>query len=225
MTSVNDLSREQVDIDPDAEATASCPEERNTLRDFVDLLRVVLVFLVLFWGIKTFVVEGYEVQGDSMAPTLLDGERILVFKLPMQLTRLSLFSEIVPFREGDIIVFDGADNKRYVKRVVAAHPERRSNTVNARTRDDASDDVVRVEYDHGKLRVNNWQVEEPYLPERERESPDWDLCLLKPGECYVLGDHRSMSKDSRSFRAVPDDRIVGKAVFRFWPLSRFGRVR
>jgi len=225
MTSVEDWPREQIDMTPETESAASQPEEHASLRDFLDLLRIVLVFLVTFWGIKTFVVEGYEVQGDSMAPALLDGERILVFKLPMQLTRISLFSDIVPFREGDIIVFDGADNKRYVKRVVAAHPERRANTVNARTRDDTSDNVVRVEYDHGKLRVNNWQVEEPYLPERERISPDWDLCLLKPGECYVLGDHRSMSKDSRSFRAVPDDRIVGKAVFRFWPLSRFGRVK
>ena len=205
--------------------SVSQAEERNAFRDFLDLLRAVLIFLVLFWGLKTFVAEGYEVQGDSMAPTLLDGERILVFKLPMQLSRMSLFSEIIPFREGDIIVFDGADNKRYVKRVVAAHPERRANTVNARTRDDSSDNVVKVEYDHGILRVNNWQVDEPYLTDRERESPDWDLCLLKPGECYVLGDHRSMSKDSRSFRAVPDDRIVGKAVFRFWPLSRFGWVK
>jgi len=218
-------SQENAETIGTQEDSVSQAEERNAFRDFLDLLRAVLIFLVLFWGLKTFVAEGYEVQGDSMAPTLLDGERILVFKLPMQLSRMSLFSEIIPFREGDIIVFDGADNKRYVKRVVAAHPERRANTVNARTRDDSSDNVVKVEYDHGVLRVNNWLVDEPYLTDRERESPDWDLCLLKPGECYVLGDHRSMSKDSRSFRAVPDDRIVGKAVFRFWPLSRFGWVK
>jgi signal peptidase I len=46
--------------------------------------------------------------------------------------------------------------------------------------------------------------------------------LLDAGEYYVLGDHRSVSKDSRSFEAVEEDQIIGRAVLRIWPLSSFG---
>ena len=48
--------------------------------------------------------------------------------------------------------------------------------------------------------------------------------LLGPGEFYVMGDHRSVSKDSRSFGPIQETQIVGEAVFRFWPLSLFGLV-
>ena len=44
---------------------------------------------------------------------------------------------------------------------------------------------------------------------------------LGPGEVYVLGDNRRLSKDSRSFNAINDDTVIGKAVLRFWPLSKF----
>ena len=192
-------------------------------KEFIELLKMVLVFLVVFWCVKTYVIEGYEVQGPSMLPTLHDRERILVFKLPHELSRLPFFRTFKPFNTGDVVVFDGVDNKRYVKRIIAMHPDCRSNTVNARVREEDLDNVVKVEYDHGKVRVNNWMVDESgYIVPDEQTSPDTDICLLRPGEYYVLGDHRSVSKDSRSFRAINDDHIVGQAVLRFWPLSKFG---
>lgn len=194
-------------------------------REFYELVKMVLIFLLVFGGLKTFVVEGYEVQGPSMLPTLHDRERILVFKATHQLSKIPFLSGIQPFSEGDIIVFDGVGNKRYVKRLIAMHPEKRAHAVSARQRDEvaALDDVVKVEYDRGKVRVNNWQVDETaYLSPDEMTSPDRDLCLLHPGEFYVMGDHRSVSKDSRSFRAINEDQVVGKAVLRIWPLSKFG---
>lgn len=211
------------------EQTAPVQEAPNpkqeARREFYELVKMVLIFLLVFGGLKTFVVEGYEVQGPSMLPTLHDRERILVFKAPHQISKIPLFSGIHPFKEGDIIVFDGVGNKRYVKRLIAMHPEKRAHAVSARQRDDSAalDDVVKVEYDRGKVRVNNWQVDESaYIPPGEMTSPDRDLCLLHPGEFYVMGDHRSVSKDSRSFRAINEDQIVGRAVLRFWPLSKFG---
>ena len=207
-----------------SEASIEQPR-KEAKREFLELIKLAVIFLVLFWILKTFIIEGYEVQGESMAPTLNDRERILVFKLPHELSRLPFFSGMKPFRDTDIIVFDGEGHKRYVKRVVAHNPRVRGKTVDAQGHEDAADAerLVKVEFDHGIVRVNNWQIDESgYLPPDALTARDTDLCLLQPGEYYVLGDHRRLSKDSRSFRAISDEQIVGRAVLRFWPLSKFG---
>lgn len=194
-------------------------------REFVELIKLAVVFLVIFWVMRTFVIEGYEVQGESMSPTLNDRDRILVFKLPHEISRLSLFSGIQPFQDADIIVFEGAGHKRYVKRVIAHNPRTRRGTVDAQHLDAGAETEhqVKVEFDRGIVRVNNWQIDESaYLPAQAANARDQDHCMLNPGEYYVLGDHRQVSKDSRSFRAVSDQQIVGRAILRFWPVSKFG---
>jgi signal peptidase I len=146
------------------------PAEQNkqeAKREFIELLKMALVFLLVFWVMKTFVIEGYEVQGESMFPTLEDRDRILVFKLPHELSKITLFGFIQPFDDSDIIVFEGEGNKRYVKRVIAHNPRLSGNRVNAKLMDDAADSepIVKVEYDRGVVRVNNWQIDETqYLP-------------------------------------------------------------
>ncbi len=190
-------------------------------REIFDLVKLAVVFLLVFWVVKTFVVEGYEVQGESMAPTLQDRDRILVFKLPHELSRVPLFRGMQPFRESDIIVFEGEDSKRFVKRVVAHNPAERGKTVDAQQLEDAPERLVKVEFERGVVRVNDWQIDESaYLPEEMRRVHGTDVRMLRPGEYYVLGDYRQISKDSRSFSAISNDQIIGRAVLRFWPLSK-----
>ena len=203
---------------------AAVPEQKahDIKREFTELLKLVVVFLVVFWVVKSFVVEGYEVQGDSMMPTLHDRERILVFKLPHTISKVDVFGWMQPFKEGDIIVFEGAGRKRYVKRLIAMNPQQRRGGVEAKRQDGSGGaPEVKVEFDRGVVRVNNWQIDESgYLPETAQQARDRDVCFLQPGEFYVLGDNRPVSKDSRSFRAVPEEQIVGRAIVRFWPLSQ-----
>ncbi len=196
--------------------------KEHAKREFLELVKLVVVFLLVFWGVKSFVIEGYEVQGESMTPTLEDRDRILVFKLPHQLSRLPLLHNIDPFDDQDIIVFEESNSKRLVKRVIAHNPRQKGNTVDAQPLNDAlNPNLIKVEFDQGVVRINDWQIDESaYLPEDARKSRDKDLCMLHPGEYYVLGDHRQVSKDSRSFSAIKDKQIIGKAVLRFWPLSR-----
>ncbi len=196
---------------------------RSLKREVLELLKMVVVFLVIFWAMKALVIEGYEVQGDSMLPTLQDRDRILVFKLPHTISKVDIFHWMHPFEAGDILVFEGEGDKRYIKRLIAYSPYANTGAVEAGPVQDPEEDgsAVKVEFDRGIVRVNNWQIDERgYLPEKATHTPDRDICYLKPGEYYVLGDNREVSKDSRSFKAVNDRQVVGRAVLRFWPLSR-----
>jgi signal peptidase I len=196
---------------------------QNVRREVYEFVRMVLLFLALFIVLKTFVLEGYEVQGPSMEPTLHNSERILVFKLPHVLRMDSIGA-------GDIVVFDSTDDadKRYVKRVVAKGPKPpHDNTVVAIGEGSFGGRGVSVSLESGRLYVDHHLVHESYLPEEIRESfnatdPERDLA---PGEFYVLGDNRNVSKDSRSFGPIDDQKIIGKAVLRFWPLSKFSILR
>jgi signal peptidase I len=194
-------------------------------REITELVKMVVLFLVLFWVLKTFVIEGYEVEGPSMQPTLEDRQRILVLKLPHELGKLPFLHWMEPMKEGQIVVFDSMveSNKRYVKRVIARGPQSPSgNTVSATTM--TGGNKVHVKYEHGTIYVNNQRVPEDYLTAQETQSPDVDETDLLPGEYYVMGDHRSVSKDSRVFHAVKEGQVVGRAIFRFWPLSKFGAL-
>lgn len=205
------------------------PEARGDMkRETAEVVKMVVLFLLVFWGLKAFVIEGYEVQGDSMVPTLADRERILVFKLPTIISRLPIVGGFAPMDDGDIVVFESTveNNKRYIKRVIAQGPPVRggSNTVLATEHGgDPGAGGVKVEFDAGRVYINNRLIDEPYLVDEEKVSSDVrDPVVLRAGEYYVLGDHRSVSKDSRTFSAVDDSQVIGRAVLRIWPLSSFG---
>ena len=199
----------------------------NIKTEFAELVKMVVWFLVLFFFLKWMVVEGYEVQGPSMEPTLWNNERILVFKLPHKISRV--FPGYQPIKPGDIVVFERTEDagKRYVKRVVAEGlPRQNGNTVGAQGREDPGPPAVSLRIERGKVFVNNQRVEESYLPvEIEESFDDSDRAELKAGQYYVMGDHRSVSKDSRVFGTVEDEKMIGKAVLRFWPLGRFGLLK
>lgn len=199
----------------------------NIKAEFTELVKMVVWFLVLFFFLKWAVIEGYEVQGPSMEPTLWNNERILVFKLPHKVSRW--IPGYQPIQPGDIVVFERPEdgNKRYVKRVVAeGPPSERGNKVDARAQNDNGPEPVSLRIERGRVYVNNQRVEESYLPvEIEENFDDSDRAELHAGQYYVMGDHRSVSKDSRVFGTIEDNKVIGKAVLRFWPLSRFGLLK
>lgn len=204
------------------------PAERNrqvkqeVKREVFEFAKMVLWFLLLFFGLRAYVVEGYEIQGPSMQPTLADRERILVLKLPLQLG----MDAISP---GDIVVFQSPEDpsKRYVKRVLAEGPAgRRRATADAQTHGGGYHvPQTKVLIDHGQVYVDNSLVPENYLqPSMKDPNESYDEVGVAPGQYYVLGDNRPKSKDSRIFGPVNEDAIIGKAVLRFWPPSRFGFI-
>lgn len=167
----------------------------ETRREIIDFLKTILWFAVIFFGLRTFVVEGYEIQGNSMEPTLEDNERLFVLKFTYRFEHVE---------RGDVIVFRYPEDvsRRFIKRIIGL-----------------PGDTVEIRGD--TVLINGQVLEEPYLDEdvsRYRKSPK----VTVPENCYyVLGDHRSVSSDSRGGWFVPRENIIGKAALRFWPLKKF----
>ena len=136
-----------------------------------------------------------QIYGASMTPTLQDGQIVFSVKT----------TQLEP---GDIVAFY-YNNKILVKRVIAG-----------------PGDWVDID-ESGNVFVNSVLLEEPYLQEKSFGDADIELPYQVPdGKIFVMGDHRSTSVDSRhvAVGCVAEEQIVGKIVFRVWPLGQFGGV-
>ena len=137
-----------------------------------------------------------QIYGSSMNETLQDGDIVLSVKA----SRMD---------SGDIIAFY-YNNKILVKRVIAQ-----------------AGDWVNIDAE-GNVYVNDQLLEEPYISNKALGECDIDLPYQVPeNRVFVMGDHREVSVDSRSATVgcVAEEQIVGKLVFRAWPLSGFGNIR
>jgi signal peptidase I len=143
-----------------------------------------------------FVYQPVKVEGGSMEPGLQDQERIFINKLAYRLENI---------QRGDIIVFryPRDPRKSFIKRVVGLPGDR-----------------VRVS--DGEVYLNGRLIKEPYVPEEYLDSHSFPEVKVPPDTYFVLGDHRSMSNDSRDFGPVPRSYIYGKAVFGYWPMDKVG---
>ena len=76
----------------------------------------------------------------------------------------------------------------------------------------------------GTVFVNGQALVEPYVPSEYFDSSSFGPVLVRENSYFVLGDHRNSSNDSRNWGLVPSENIFGKAVFRYWPISKFGLI-
>ena len=146
--------------------------------------------------IAVLIMPVLQIYGTSMTPTLAEGNIVVSLKGK-------------DFDTGDVIAFY-YNNKILVKRVIAN-----------------SGDWVDISKD-GKVYVNNEAINEPYITDQALGECDIKLPYQVPeSRVFVMGDHRSVSVDSRNtaIGCVSDEQIVGKIVFRVWPLSGLGRIR
>ena len=146
--------------------------------------------------VATLALPVLQIYGSSMTPSLEDGEIVVSIKT-------------ADFEKKDIVAFY-YNNKILVKRVIATAGEW-------------------VELDkEGNLYVNGEFIDEPYIKEKALGECDIEMPYQVPeGRVFVMGDHREVSIDSRSsvVGCVAEEQVVGKLVFRLWPLESFGKLK
>jgi signal peptidase I len=183
-----------------AHAEPAPPDSSLRIRaSFGVWLRDLLISLAISAFIIIFIYQPVKVEGTSMMPSLDDQERIFVNKFVYRLEAIE---------RGDIVVFryPRDPSKSYIKRVIGT-----------------AGDHIRI--DNGQVFVNDVALDEDYVPAAYSDTRSYPETVVPPHCYFVLGDHRSMSNDSRDFGPVNQSYIYGKAVFGYWPMDKLGRVR
>lgn len=145
--------------------------------------------------VATLLLPVLQIYGSSMTPSITEGDIVVSVKG-------------FDFKQGDIVSFY-YNNKILVKRVIAFPGE-----------------WVDID-DEGNIYINDKLLDEPYLTEKAFGECDIELPYQVPdGKVFVCGDHRSTSIDSRSSTVgcVSEEQIVGKIVFRVWPIGEMGTI-
>jgi signal peptidase I len=177
-------------------------------RWIVDVVETLVLTLVAFFVIQTFVAQPFQVHQTSMEQTLEPGQYVLVDKLT---------PHWAPYERGDIVVlhppagWEDGDDTPFIKRVIGL-----------------PGDTVSIG-DDGLVHVNGSTLDESYTyrdgagdaqpTEALSAASTW---TIGPDELFVMGDHRQASADSRAFGPIKVASVVGRAFLRYWPASTFG---
>ena len=186
------------------------------MRFLRELLETLVLAILIFVGVQT-TLQSFQIQYESMKPSLLPNQRLVVNKALYFSFSWGKGSKYIPFlhkegdvvflfhppRRGDIIVFEPPlpSASDYIKRIIGLPGER-------------------VEIRDGKVYVDNQPLSEPYIA----AAPNYAMPpeVVPPGYFFVLGDNRNNSSDSHTWGFVPLKNIVGKAWVSFWPTDRWG---
>lgn len=172
--------------------------ETTTRGEIYDWMQSLVFALIICIIVFVFIFRIVDVSGDSMNPTLLNGDKLVVsdvFYKPKQ---------------GDIVIFrkDEYKAEALVKRVIATEGQ-----------------TIEIDFDRGRVYVDGELLDEPYIAEPTRNQLDFQGPQTVPEGCvFVMGDNRNASSDSRRAQiGMVDERlIVGKVLLRVFPLDSIG---
>ena len=181
--------------------------QRPALGCLFEVVETLVLTVLIFLGIQTFVAQPYRVQQQSMEVTLLPDQYVLVDKLTPRWA---------PYSRGDIIVFEPPETWSsgggvpFIKRIIGVEGDR-------------------VELRDGKVYVNSIALDEPYIntdngiPQTtDPQAGGLSEWYVPAGDLLVMGDNRQNSADSRSFGPIEVSHVIGRAWLRYWPFDTFG---
>lgn len=172
--------------------------ETTTRGEIYDWMQSLVFALIICIIVFVFIFRIVDVSGDSMNPTLLNGDKLVVsdvFYKPKQ---------------GDIVIFrkDEYKAEAFVKRVIATEGQ-----------------TIEIDFDRGRVYVDGERLDEPYIAEPTHNQLDFQGPQTVPEGCvFVMGDNRNASSDSRRAQiGMVDERlIVGKVLLRVFPFDSIG---
>jgi len=179
--------------------------KRPALGCLLEIVETLVLTLIIFFVIQTFVAQPYRVQQVSMERTLEPDQYVLVDKLTPRFDA---------YKRGDIVVFNPPPNwvqaqgQPYIKRVIGVGGDT-------------------VELKDGKVLVDGTALIEPYVFQEDGDSQPTDALIgvgkwvVPDGQLFLMGDHRSNSADSREFGPVDISAVIGRAWLRYWPINTF----
>jgi signal peptidase I len=179
--------------------------KRPALGCLLEIVETLVLTLIIFFVIQTFVAQPYRVQQVSMERTLEPDQYVLVDKLTPRFDA---------YKRGDIVVFNPPPNwvqaqgQPYIKRVIGIGGDT-------------------VELKGGKVLVNGTALVEHYVYQEDGDSQPTDALIgvgkwvVPTGQLFLMGDHRSNSADSREFGPVDISAVIGRAWLRYWPINTF----
>lgn len=174
-------------------------EHKNNRSELLSWIKMIISAFLIAIVLRTFVFQMALVNQISMEPTLNHGQMLIISKINYFVGN--------PQR-GDIVVLkDEAENKLLIKRVIGLPGEQ-------------------ILVQNGKVYINSVELDPDYtsFPTYAYSQEQWEL---PQGQYFVLGDNREHSRDSRSENVglVNRQNIIGRAVFRIWPLNRLGILK
>jgi signal peptidase I len=181
--------------------------KRPALGCLFEVVETLVLTLIIFLVIQTFIAQPYRVEQQSMERTLEPDQYVLVDKLTPRFDT---------YKHGDIVVFNPPadwiqpDGTPFIKRVIGI-----------------GGDMVEIK-DDGFVYINGIELNEPYVyaengePQPTVASGDTPRWEIPDGELFVMGDHRAKSSDSRTFGPIENGDVIGRAWLRYWPFDTFG---
>ena len=179
---------------------------RPALGCLLEIVETLVLTLIIFWVIQSFVAQPYKVQQQSMEHTLEPDQYVLVDKLTPHFDT---------YKRGDIVVFNPPQNwvqqdgQPYIKRIIGVGGDK-------------------IELKQGFVYLNGTKLIEPYVFKDANDvtQPTEDIIgagtwVIPEGELFLMGDHRGNSADSREFGPVDVKDVIGRAWLRYWPITTF----
>ena len=178
---------------------------RPALGCLLEIVETLVLTLIIFFVIQTFVAQPYQIRQQSMETTLEPDQYVLVDKLTPRFDT---------YKHGDIVVFNPPESwaqpekTPFIKRVIGVGGDR-------------------VDIHDGKVFLNGTALVEPYVfeedgkPQETLDPLTQERWVVPDGELFLMGDHRKSSADSREFGTVKVSEVIGRAWLRYWPISTF----
>ena len=198
----------QTDLNEVSSKTPEEPEKKSDMGEIMEWVRMIILIVVVVILIDGVVMINAKIPSASMEDTIMTGDRIFGFRLAyginFNLFGLEFHKKLKDPERFDIVIFKYPDDEkqRFIKRIIGLPGEK-------------------VEIKDGKVYIND--AEEPLDDSFVKGVPLGSFGPYEvPEDCYfMLGDNRNNSKDSRFWENtfVQFDKIIGKAVFRYWPLN------